>query len=428
MTGLNWLKNQRRERTKSARNPAVIARSRAPNGSRALVDTDGKTTRTRSRKIATRPNTETTTSGACRWGGRPVRRLSRYANGISQPTTSTNHASVSHGWVKKRVRKKRVSTGTLPYQITRYWDQKKYIHMIEIANWSFATSCTAAGGIEACPRAFARTVRSERRQNPIYRVLTTKYPPNRPLYHAGSSDITRSKPHSETPMTQRKRRTTARRFRRARSRASSGGTASRTSARTSASAAVVHDVPRRFGGQRLSVGGHHRAAGDDVAVPVSVGPLLVELGVGQVRRGDELRRHGAARTALRFGPVAWDAERLKALPADGDGRLRGLDRVWLLGRDVALLLGEDQIATAWHDSSRHREHALARHDSRRLGHVVAPADDDDRARHPTGGRHHQERQEEDVLHAGTSSAPAVRKISRTEPLRPGAQWMAMPKD
>src|SRR5207245_7819847 len=43
--------------------------------------------------------------------------------------------------------------------------------------------------------------------------------------------------HSETPMTQRKRRTTARRFRRARTRASSGGTASRTSARTSASAA-----------------------------------------------------------------------------------------------------------------------------------------------------------------------------------------------
>src|SRR2546422_962264 len=157
MTGLNWLKNQRPERTKSARNPAVIARSRAPNGSRALVDTDGKTTRTRSRKIATRPNTETTTSGACRWGGRPVRRLSRYANGISQPTTSTNHASVSHGWVKKRVRKKRVSTGTLPYQITRYWDQNKYIHMIEIANWSFATSCTAAGGIEAYPRAFAPT-------------------------------------------------------------------------------------------------------------------------------------------------------------------------------------------------------------------------------------------------------------------------------
>src|SRR5207245_6225543 len=137
MTGVNRRKTQRRQSTKSPRNPAVIATSRAPNGSRALGDTDGNTTRTRSKKIATRPNSETTTSGVCRWGGRPVRRLHRYTNGISQPTTSTNHASVSHGWVKKRVAKKRVSMGTFPYQITRYWDQKKYIHMIDIANWSF---------------------------------------------------------------------------------------------------------------------------------------------------------------------------------------------------------------------------------------------------------------------------------------------------
>src|SRR5207247_368817 len=149
MTGLYWLKNQRRESTKSAKNPAVIARSRAPNGSRALGVTDGKTPRTRSRKIATRPNTEITTSGAWRCGGRPVRRLRRYANGISQPTTNTSHASVSHGWVKKRVTKKRVSTGTLPYQITRYWEQKKYIHMIAIENWILATSCTAAAMVRS---------------------------------------------------------------------------------------------------------------------------------------------------------------------------------------------------------------------------------------------------------------------------------------
>src|SRR5438046_9662311 len=187
MTGLNWLKNQRRESAKSAKNPAVIARSRARNGSRQLGVTDGKTTRTRSRKIATRPNTEITTSGAWRCGGRPVRRLRRYANGISQPTTNTSHASVSHGWVKKRVTKKRVSTGTLPYQITRYWDQKKYIHMIDIANWSFATSCTAAGGIEACPRAFARIVRRDMGQNPISRVLKTKDPQEGPRYHCGCS-------------------------------------------------------------------------------------------------------------------------------------------------------------------------------------------------------------------------------------------------
>src|SRR5436189_14418 len=130
MTGLNWLKNQRRERTKSARNPAVIARSRAPNGSRALVDTDGKTTRTRSRKIATRPNTETTTSGACRWGGRPVRSLSRYANGISQPTTSTNHTIVSHGWVKKSVRKQHVSTAAVPDANNRYRDEKQHCEAV----------------------------------------------------------------------------------------------------------------------------------------------------------------------------------------------------------------------------------------------------------------------------------------------------------
>src|SRR5256886_15206314 len=125
MTGLNWLKNQRRQSTKSPRNPAVIARSRAPNGRRALGDTDGNTTRTRSKKIATRPNSEATTSGVCRSGGPPVRRLHRDTNGSSQPTTSTTHASVSHGWVKKRVAKERGSKGPVPYQITRYWDQKK---------------------------------------------------------------------------------------------------------------------------------------------------------------------------------------------------------------------------------------------------------------------------------------------------------------
>src|SRR5213079_2023923 len=180
-------------------------------------------------------------------------------------------------------------------------------------------------------------------------------------------------------------------------------------------------------GQRLSIRGHHGAAGDDVAVPVPVGPLLLQLGVGQVRRGDELRRHEAGRAALRFGSMAWDAEGLKALPADRDGRPGSLDRVRLLGRDVALLLGEDEVAAARHDARRHREHALAGHDPRRLGHVVAPADDDDGAHHPARGHDHEEREEEDVLQARTSSAPAVRKISRTEGLRPGAQWTAMPK-
>ena len=57
--------------------------------------------------------------------------------------------------------------GMFPYQITRYWDQKKYIHITDMANCSLATSCTAAGGMEAVPRALARTVRMDRRQNAV---------------------------------------------------------------------------------------------------------------------------------------------------------------------------------------------------------------------------------------------------------------------
>ena len=64
-------------------------------------------------------------------------------NGISQPTTSTTQASAFHGWTKKRRTKKRVSTGTLPYQMVRYWDQKKYIHMMDSANCSLAVQDVA---------------------------------------------------------------------------------------------------------------------------------------------------------------------------------------------------------------------------------------------------------------------------------------------
>ena len=86
---------------------------------------------------------------------------------MSQPIAKITQASVCQGCRKKRWTKKRVSTGTLPYQITRYCDQKKYIHMIDIVNCSFATSCTAAGGMAASPREFARTVRMASRQNAV---------------------------------------------------------------------------------------------------------------------------------------------------------------------------------------------------------------------------------------------------------------------
>ena len=151
----------------SARKPRVTSRSRTPNGRRLCAETDGNTTNTRSRKMATSPISAMTTSGAWRCGGRPVRRLTRYANGMSQPMAKITQASVCHGCRKKRPTKKRVSTGTLPYQMTRYCDQKKYIHMIDIANCSFATSCTAEGGMAARPRAFARTVRMASRQKAV---------------------------------------------------------------------------------------------------------------------------------------------------------------------------------------------------------------------------------------------------------------------
>src|SRR5688572_13429143 len=166
--------NHRRDSANSDRKPMVMAMSRGPNGRRVCSATEGNTTSTRSRKMATRPNTATTNSGPWRSGGRPVRRLSRYTKGISQPTISTTQASVPHGCTKKRRTKKRVSTGTLPYQITRYCDQKKYIHMIDMTNCSLATSWTAVGGMEATPREFARMVRIDSRQNVVYIDVTTK--------------------------------------------------------------------------------------------------------------------------------------------------------------------------------------------------------------------------------------------------------------
>src|SRR5262245_45301851 len=151
----------------SARKPAVMVRARNPNGSRAGAETDGNTTNTRTRKIETSAKMGTTKRGACRGGGRPVRRLRRYANGMNQPTISTPHATVIHGWTNTRWTKNRVSTGTLPYQITMYCDQKKYIQRMDIANWSLTTSWTAAGGMEARPRALARMVKIARRQKAV---------------------------------------------------------------------------------------------------------------------------------------------------------------------------------------------------------------------------------------------------------------------
>src|SRR5205809_4986235 len=49
----------------------------------------------------------------------------------------------------------------------------------------------------------------------------------------------------------------------------------------------------------------------------------------------------------------------------------------------------------------HGEHALARHDTRRLRHVVDPAVRDDRAHEAGGAADAQDHEEEDVLHPRT---------------------------
>src|SRR5688572_2301521 len=131
-----------------------------PTGNTLSFEIDGNTTTRRSRKIAVQPMKMITTSGLCAVGGRPVSRLSRYENGTSAPTIRITHASVRHGSTKKRERKNRVSTGTLPNQITRYCEKKKYIHITHMANVSLATSWIADGDTAVSPRALPRMVRN----------------------------------------------------------------------------------------------------------------------------------------------------------------------------------------------------------------------------------------------------------------------------
>src|SRR5205823_13989007 len=68
---------------------------------------------------------------------------------------------------------------------------------------------------------------------------------------------------------------------------------------------------------------------------------------------------------------------------------------------------------------------LSLHDA--LPIFVGEAHDHGRAHQPAGRGDDQKREDEDPLHGRTSSAPAARRISRTEPPRPGATWMATPK-
>src|SRR5215472_9658188 len=127
----------------------------------------------RSRKIAIHPMKRITTKTLWRVGGRPVSRFRRYENGTSAPITKTKKASAIHGSTKNRRRKYLVSMGTLPYQITRYCEKKKYIHMTDMAKVSLAMSWMPEGATLVIPRALARMVRNVTRPKPVYSALTT---------------------------------------------------------------------------------------------------------------------------------------------------------------------------------------------------------------------------------------------------------------
>src|ERR1700730_4060327 len=141
--------------------------SRIPSGKAMFLSMDGKTIRMRSTNIAIQPMKRMTVRTLWRVGGRPVSRFRKYAKGISQPTMKMAQAICPHGGLKKRFRKKRVSIGTLPYQITRYCEKKKYIHITHMAKVSLAMSCIADGDTWIRPRALARMVRKVTSPKPV---------------------------------------------------------------------------------------------------------------------------------------------------------------------------------------------------------------------------------------------------------------------
>src|SRR5262250_2999830 len=162
-----------RLRTNRAKKPAVIRTSRIPRGKRMSLSMDGKTMRMRSTKMAIQPMKRITVKTLWRVGGRPVSRLSRYEKGMSQPTMKMAQAICPHGGLKKRFKKKRVSIGTLPYQMTRYWEKKKYIQNTDMAKVSLAMSWIPEGETWVIPRALARMVRKVTRPKPGYIEVTT---------------------------------------------------------------------------------------------------------------------------------------------------------------------------------------------------------------------------------------------------------------
>ncbi len=91
-----------------------------------------------------------------------------------------------------------VSSGRLPYQITRYWEKKRYIQKIEKAKTIFPRSCRR-GFVISCRQPGERrssTQISDVAATPERKPPHVKYQPKMFENQVGVSDITWSKPNS----------------------------------------------------------------------------------------------------------------------------------------------------------------------------------------------------------------------------------------
>src|SRR5439155_4845752 len=123
---------------------------------------------------------------------RLVRRASSSNDG-----TAKQHARTAAETMREpsrvRATRKANSSGKFPYQMTRYWDQNRYIHKSENPSSSApilrARFSSSAGASRREGASAAATATAE---IPAYRLVTAKYPGNSVLVHCGSNRITRS--------------------------------------------------------------------------------------------------------------------------------------------------------------------------------------------------------------------------------------------
>src|SRR4029453_15821217 len=108
----------------------------------------------------------------------------------------------TRNWLPRRALKNCVSSGRLPYQITRYCAKKRYIQKIENAKINFPMSCMR--DLVICPSSPGElrcsTNRSAVAAGADRWAPHAKYAPNRFEYQVGVSDITWSKQMKVQPI------------------------------------------------------------------------------------------------------------------------------------------------------------------------------------------------------------------------------------